>query len=154
MADWTNKQFQRIVVPRLKKKLTLKKVKGQGHGMVPKKELVTRIMHAKYQYSIINTSEDMSQVKVFVTDGQREGRTDKWVLMSPALIKGRGQQKKIIFQFNGWKACCKTWYKCFISNSFFYKKISNCFFFLQKDNLFSSSKFETKKAIIYSAIPL
>ena len=27
-------------------------------------------MHAKYQCSIINTSEDMSQVKVFVTDGQ------------------------------------------------------------------------------------
>ena len=30
------------------------------------KELLTRIMHAKYQCSIINTSENMSQVKVFV----------------------------------------------------------------------------------------
>ena len=39
------------------------------------------IMHAKYQCSIINTSEDMSQVKVFVmdrqTDGRTEGRTDR-----------------------------------------------------------------------------
>ena len=32
------------------------------------KGLVTRIMHAKYQCSITNTLEDMSQVKVFVTD--------------------------------------------------------------------------------------
>ena len=30
--------------------------------------VVTRIIHAKYQCSSINTSEDMSQVKVFVTD--------------------------------------------------------------------------------------
>ena len=37
---------------------------------------VTRIMHAKYQCSIINTSEDMSQVKVFVTDRGTEGRRD------------------------------------------------------------------------------
>ena len=32
------------------------------------------IMHAKFQCSIINTSEDMGQVKVFVTDG----RKDEW----------------------------------------------------------------------------
>ena len=32
------------------------------------------IMHAKYQCSIINTSEDMSQVKVFVTDRGTDGR--------------------------------------------------------------------------------
>ena len=38
------------------------------------KGLVTRIMHAKYQCSIINTSEDMSQVKVFVTDRRMEER--------------------------------------------------------------------------------
>ena len=44
-----------------------------------------KIMHAKYQCSIINTSEDMSQLKVFLTDGQTE--TDKWVLMSPAFAK-------------------------------------------------------------------
>ena len=30
------------------------------------------IMYAKYQCSIINTSEDMSQVKVFVTDRQTD----------------------------------------------------------------------------------
>ena len=34
-------------------------------------------MHAKYQCSIINTSEDMSQVKVFVTDGLTDRRTDR-----------------------------------------------------------------------------
>ena len=53
---------------------------------------VTRIMHAKYQCSIINTSEDMSQVKVFVTDRGTDGRTDEWDLMSPAFAKGRGQK--------------------------------------------------------------
>ena len=56
------------------------KVKGQGHGMASiekLKGLVTRIMHAIYQCSIINTSEDISQVKVFVTEGQRDGRTDE-----------------------------------------------------------------------------
>ena len=47
------------------------------------KRLVTRIMHAKNQYYIINTSEDMSQVKVFVidrrTDWRTDGRTDGWM---------------------------------------------------------------------------
>ena len=42
---------------------------------------VTRIMHAKYQCSIINTSDDMSQVKARGregrTDGGTEGRTDE-----------------------------------------------------------------------------
>ena len=33
-------------------------------------------MHAKYECSIINTSEDMSQVKVFVTEGLTDRRTD------------------------------------------------------------------------------
>ena len=42
--------------------------------MVP--VLVTRMMHAKYQCSIINTPEDMSQVKVFVTDGRTDGQRD------------------------------------------------------------------------------
>ena len=41
------------------------------------KGLVTRIMHAKYQCSIINTSEDMSQVKVFVMDRQTDRGTDR-----------------------------------------------------------------------------
>ena len=52
------------------------------------------IMHAKYQYSIINTPEDMSQVKVFVT-GQTEGQTEEWVLMSPAFAKRGGQKVKV-----------------------------------------------------------
>ena len=41
------------------------------------KGLVTRTMHAKYQCSIFNTSEDMSQVKVFVTDRQTDGQRDR-----------------------------------------------------------------------------
>ena len=45
------------------------------HG-TNRKGLVTRIMPAKNQCSIINTSEDMSQVKVFVTDRQTEGQTN------------------------------------------------------------------------------
>ena len=40
-------------------------------------------VHAKYRCSIINNSEDMSQVIVFVTNGQTEGQMDEWVLMSP-----------------------------------------------------------------------
>ena len=47
------------------------------------KGIVTRIRHAKYQCSIINTSEDMSKVKVFVTDGQTDRQKDEWVFMSP-----------------------------------------------------------------------
>ena len=48
-----------------------------------------------YMY-IFNTSEDMSQVKVFVTDRETERqtnrRTDEWVLMPPSnFAKVRGQ---------------------------------------------------------------
>ena len=45
------------------------------------KGIVTRSIHAKYQWYIINTSEDISQVQVFVTDRgtcrQTDGRTDR-----------------------------------------------------------------------------
>ena len=58
--------------PRPATTLTLKKVKGQGHCMVPNE----RIMHAKYQCFIINTSEDMGQVKAFVTDRQTDRGMD------------------------------------------------------------------------------
>ena len=48
----------------------------------------------KYQCSNFNTSEDMSQVKVFVTDRGTDkgtdGQTDEWDLMSPAFSKVRG----------------------------------------------------------------
>ena len=71
--------------------LSRSKVKVKVTAWCQLKWLVTRIMHAKYQCSIINTSEDMSQVKVFVTDGQTGGWTDEWVVMSPAFAKGRGQ---------------------------------------------------------------
>ena len=56
------------------------------------KGFVTRIMHAKYQCSIFNTSEDISQVKVFVTDRRRDGQTDEWDLMSPRFRESGGQK--------------------------------------------------------------
>ena len=76
------------MVPRAATNLTLKrsKVKVKVTAWCQLKGLVTRIMHAKYQCSTINTQKDMSQVKVFVTDR----RTDEWVLMSPAFAKARG----------------------------------------------------------------
>ena len=63
---------------------------------------VTTIMYAKYQCSIINTYEDMSQVKVFVTnrgtDGRRDGRTDGQMRFNvpppPAFAKGGGQKRE------------------------------------------------------------
>ena len=42
----------------------------QGHGMVPNERACHKDQHAKYKCSIINTSEDMSQV--FVTDRQTD----------------------------------------------------------------------------------
>ena len=54
-------------------------------------------MHAKYECSIFNTPEDMSQVKVFVTDRQRDRRTDRRVLMSPAFAKAQGTKNPEIF---------------------------------------------------------
>ena len=68
--------MQRIVVLRAATNLTLERSKVKVMAWCQLKGLVTRIMHAKYQCSIINTSEDMSQVKVFVTDRQTEGRTE------------------------------------------------------------------------------
>ena len=42
----------------------------------------------------------MSQVKVFVTDrqtdGRRDGQSDEWDLMSPAFKKGGGQQYEVL----------------------------------------------------------
>ena len=70
-------KFRELWSPHEAINLTLNWVKGQGHDMVPMERVVTRIMHAKYQSSIINnnTSENMSQVKVFVTDR----RMDRWM---------------------------------------------------------------------------
>ena len=52
------------------------------------------IIHAKHQCFIVNTLEDMSQVKVLVTDRrtdrQTNRRTDEWVL-TPHFAKVRGQ---------------------------------------------------------------
>ena len=76
MYKYLNKQIQRIVFPRPATTFDLAEGQGEGHSMVPNEDLVTTIMHAKYQCSIINTSEDKSQVKVFVTDRQTDGRAD------------------------------------------------------------------------------
>ena len=60
------------------------------------KGLVTRIMHAQYQCSIINTSEDMSKVTVFVTEGQTDRRTEGRMSFNvPCFPKRRGTTKKI-----------------------------------------------------------
>ena len=46
----------------------------------------------KIHTHIINTSEDMSQVKVlWRTDRQTDGQEDEWILMSHAFVKGGGQ---------------------------------------------------------------
>ena len=73
------KQIRRIVVSRAATKLTLKRsnVRVKITAWCQLKGLVTRTMHAKYQCSIIHTSEDMIQVKVFVTDRRTEGWTDR-----------------------------------------------------------------------------
>ena len=68
-----NKQIRRNVVPRSATTKVKVKVTGWHHL----KGLVTRIMHAKYQCSIFNTSEDMTKVKVFVTDRRRVIGTDR-----------------------------------------------------------------------------
>ena len=52
------------------------------------------IMHTKYQCSIINTSEDMSQIKVFVTDRQRDRRRSFNV---PRFRERRGTINYVIF---------------------------------------------------------
>ena len=54
-------------------------------------------MHAKYQCSIINTSEDMSQVKVFVTNR----RTDRRMSFNvPRFRERRGQLHEILSRSN------------------------------------------------------
>ena len=47
------------------------------------------ITQAKYQGSVIKTSEDMSQIKVFVTDRRTGGWTNEF-LCSPAFAKAQG----------------------------------------------------------------
>ena len=100
-----NKQIRRIVVParqqlwpwrrsKVKVKVTTK-VKVKVTTWRPLKGLVTRIMHAKYQCSTFNTSEDMSQVKVFVTDRRRDGQTDGQMRFNvPTLSRKRGANMK------------------------------------------------------------
>ena len=70
------------------------------------KELVTRIMHAKYQCSI--TSEDMSQVKVFVTDRQTdrplEGQTDgRMSLNVPGFHERLATKNRVLKTGHNWK---------------------------------------------------
>ena len=55
------------------------------------KGLVTKNTHAKYQSSICYSAKVMAKVKVFVTEGLTDRRTDwltdEWDLMSPAFAK-------------------------------------------------------------------
>ena len=61
------------------------------------KGLVTRNMHDKYQCSIFNNSEDMSQVKVFVTDRRTDGQRDGRMRFNvPTLSRKRGTIKLIV----------------------------------------------------------
>ena len=89
MKIWLKTSNQRIVVLRTATTLTLKKIKVMACCQL--KGPITMIMHAKYQCSIINTSEDMSQVKVFVADRQRDGRTNEFSI--PPLSRKAGDKK-------------------------------------------------------------
>ena len=59
------------------------------------------IIRAKHQCYIFNTSEDMSEVKVFVTDRgtdrQTNTRTDEWVLMPPPKFRKSAGQNSVVF---------------------------------------------------------
>ena len=68
--------FLRIVVPQWQQIWPWKRSKVKVTAWCQLRELVTRTMHAKYQCSIFNTSEDMSQVKVFVTEGRTDRQTN------------------------------------------------------------------------------
>ena len=58
------------------------------------KGLVTRNTHAKYQSSIYNSAKVMAKVKVFVTDGQTDRRTDGRMRFNvPTLSRKRGTIK-------------------------------------------------------------
>ena len=46
---------------------------------------------SSFQSVSYNTSEDMSQVEVFLTDRRTEGQTDGWDLMSPRFHESGGQ---------------------------------------------------------------
>ena len=109
------------MVPRSATTLTLKKVKVKVTGWRHLKWLVTRIMHAKYQCSIFNTSEDMSQVKVFVTDrrteGQRDGQTD-------------GRMRFNVGESGGQKAIRLGLIKFYSSNCFILSKVTLADFFI------------------------
>ena len=73
-ANYLDKQIRRIVVPRPATTLTLKLVKdegkGRGHSIVHIERACHKDHACRNTNALINTSEDMSQVKVFVTDRQ------------------------------------------------------------------------------------
>ena len=57
---------------------------------------IERACHKDHQCSIINTSEDMSQVKVFVMGRQMDGRTDKRMSFNiPCFHERRGTIKHL-----------------------------------------------------------
>ena len=65
------------------------------------KGLVTRIMNAKYQCSIFNTSEDMSQVKVFATDRQRNRWMDRRMSFNVLCFRERRGTKRGVLRMSG-----------------------------------------------------
>ena len=93
---WRTSKFRELWSPARQHFWPLRRSKVKVTAWGHLKGLVTRIMHAKYQCSIFNTSEDMSQVKVFVTDeGTDRGtdrQTDEWDLMSPRFRESGGQK--------------------------------------------------------------
>ena len=65
--------------------------------MVP----MERTCHKDHACQIINTSENMNQVKVFVTDGQTDRRTDGQMKFNvPTLSRKAGDKKTALHYIN------------------------------------------------------
>ena len=58
-----------------------------------RKGLVTKNTHAKYQSSICNSAKVMAKVKVFVTDRQRDRRTDGRMRFNVPTLSRKGGTK-------------------------------------------------------------
>ena len=79
---YTNKKFGKLWYPARPQVLPWNRSKVKSWCQF--KGLVIRNMHAKYQCSSINTSDDISQVVVYVR------QTYEWILMFPAFAKAWG----------------------------------------------------------------
>ena len=72
-----NKQIWRNMAPARKQIYPRSKSKVNVTAWYQYKWFVKSIMHAKYRCSNINTSEDTSRIKVFVTEGRKDRQTDR-----------------------------------------------------------------------------